>query len=137
MKANNIKLYAQALAEILFEKAQEKQYSEKEIVNNFVRILARSGYEKRTKEILDLAEGMLLHKKGIRKVVFETARKIAPGNKKLFWAFLKENDNVKEKINPRLIAGIKIIINDSKQFDASLQSKLSRLFAGSRVAGQN
>ena len=34
---------------------------------------------------------------------------------------------VKEKIDPELIAGIKIIINDSKQFDASMQSKLQKI----------
>ena len=35
---------------------------------------------------------------------------------------------VKEKINPELIAGVKIIINNSKQFDASMKSKLQKIF---------
>jgi F0F1-type ATP synthase delta subunit len=41
--------------------------------------------------------------------------------------FAKEGDVVREKINHELIAGIKIIINDSRQFDASMQSKLQKI----------
>ena len=62
------------------------------------------------------------------KVTFETARKTTANQKKLLDSFIKEGDVVKEKINPELIAGIKIIINNNKQFDASMQKKLQEIF---------
>jgi F0F1-type ATP synthase delta subunit len=122
-KQNKAKLYAKVLAEIL----SEKKYDEKKIVNNFVKLLVNSGYENKSKEILDLAQDLLLLKQGKRKITFETARAITASQKKVLDSFVNKGDIIKEKISPELIAGIKIIINDSKQFDGSLQSKLQRI----------
>jgi len=83
--------------------------------------------KKKSKEILDLTENLLLTKHGKSRVTFETARKMTLSQKKILDNFVKKGDVVKEKINPELIAGIKIIINDSRQFDASMQSKLQRI----------
>jgi F0F1-type ATP synthase delta subunit len=124
MKPKKVKLYAKALVEIL----SKKGIDEKKIVNNFVKLLVSAGYERRAKEILDLAEDLILAKQGKRKITFETARKATLGQRKLLDNFVKEGDVVKEKINPEIIAGVKIIINDSRQFDASMQNKLRNLF---------
>jgi F0F1-type ATP synthase delta subunit len=123
MKNNKVKLYAKALAEIL----SKKDIDEKKITTNFVKILINEGLEKKAKEILNLAEDYLLEKQGKRKITFETARKMTAGQKKLLDSFVKNGDIVKEKINPEIIAGVKIIINNSKQFDASMQSKLQKI----------
>ena len=129
MKQNKIKIYARALAEVLSKPAfAEASAGEERIVNNFVKILVGAGCEKKAAEILNLAEDLLLAKQGKRKITFETARKITGGQKKLLENFVKKGDKVQEKINPELIAGIKIIINDSKQFDASMQRKLQNIF---------
>ena len=122
-KQAKIKLYAKVLAEILSKKTVDG----KKVVNNFVKLLVNTGYENRSKEILDLAEDLLLAKQGKRKITFETARNTTASQKKILEAFVKKGDIVKEKINPELIAGIKIIINDSQQFDASMQSKLQKI----------
>ena len=90
--------------------------------------MVSAGLEKKSKEILELAEEMLLSKNGKSKITFETARKITASQKKLLDSLVKNGDIVNEKINPEIIAGIKIIINNSKQFDASMQSKLQRIF---------
>lgn len=127
MKKNKSKLYAKALADIIIGgKADEKK-----IINNFVKLLVSSGYEKKSKEILELTEDFLLQKKGKRRITFETARKVTPGQKKILESIVNKGDIVKEKINPELIAGIKIIINGSQQFDSSMQSKLSRITGSS------
>ena len=47
---------------------------------------------------------------------------------KILEGIVKSGDLIKEKINPELIAGVKIIINNSKQFDASMQKKLQEIF---------
>lgn len=132
VKQNKIKLYARALADIV----SKKGIDEKKIINNFVKLLVSTGYEKKSKEILALTEDFILAKQGKSKVTFQTARKMTADQRKLMENFVKKGDVVKEKINPELIAGIKIIINDSQQFDASMQSKLSR-FARSLEGRQN
>ena len=126
-KQNKIKLYAKALAEILSQKGGISATEEKKVVGNFVKLLMSHGLEAKSKEILDLTEDLLLQKRGKRKITFETARKITAGQKKILDSFVKQGDIVSEKINPELIAGIKIIINDAQQFDASMQSKLQKI----------
>ena len=123
MKQNKVKLYAKVLSEILLKKGID----EKKVINNFVKLLVNTGYERKSKEILDLTETLLLYKQGKRKITFETARKITPNQKKILDSFVSKGDVVKEKINPELIAGVKIIINDLKQFDASMKSKLQKI----------
>jgi F0F1-type ATP synthase delta subunit len=123
-KQNKTKLYARALAEVLAKKGID----EKKVTNNFVKILVGAGLEKKAKEILNLAEEMLLAKQGKSKITFETARRITASQKKMLENFVKTGDVVKEKINPELIAGVKIIINNSRQFDASLKNKLQNIF---------
>lgn len=123
MKQNKIKIYAKALAEIIFEGKVE----DSKIVKNFTKLLIVSGYDKKSKEILDLVEDMILAKRGKRRITFETARKMTESQKKMVKPFIENGDILKEKINPDLIAGIKIIINESQQFDASMQSKLQNI----------
>jgi len=123
-RVNKTKLYAKALAEVLAKKSVD----EKKVTNNFVKLLVSAGLEKKSKEILEMAEEMLLVKRGNKKIVFETARKITAGQKKILEGISKKGDLVKEKINPELIAGVKIIINNNKQFDSSMKSKLQKIF---------
>jgi F0F1-type ATP synthase delta subunit len=128
MKQNKTKLYAKALSEVIFEGKTD----ENKIISNFVKFLISKGYEGKSlagqaKEILDLAQDLLLQKQGKRKITFEIARRMTAGHRALLKGFTKEGDIVKEKISPELIAGVKIIINDSKQFDASMQSKLQKI----------
>ena len=129
MKKNKAKLYARALAEILSKPASVRTTELQErVINNFVKLLIKTAYERKSKEILDLAGDFVLQKQGKRKITFETARKATAEQKKLLESIVKKGDIIKEKINPELVAGIKIIINDSKQFDASMQSKLQKIF---------
>jgi F0F1-type ATP synthase delta subunit len=124
MVKNKAKIYAKALAEVILAGNAE----DKKVTDNFVKLLVKNGQEKKAKEILNLAEDMVLQKQGNKKIVFETARKATASQKKELDNFIKKGDITIEKINPELIAGIKIIINGSKQFDASLQSKLQKIF---------
>jgi len=123
MKRNKVKIYAKALAEVL----SKKGIDEKKVVNNFVKLLISAGYERKSKEILSLTENLLLAKQGRRKITFETAREMTVSQKKILEDFVKKDDVVKGKINSEIIAGIKIIINDSQQFDASMQNKLQNI----------
>lgn len=130
MKANKVKIYARALAEIERQQPASAKASarQEKLVENFLKLLEKEGLKKKAKEIVALAEDIILQKQGKRKIIFETARKITAGQKKMLHEVAKEGDIIKEKINPDLIAGVKIIINESKQFDGSLQKKLQEIF---------
>ncbi len=136
MKTNKTKLYAKALAEVLGKKHTRQNAgafgaegaSADEIVRNFIKFLQKNGQMGRAKEILGLAEDFLLAKQGKRKITFEIARRMTADNRALLKGFAKEGDVVKEKINHELIAGVKIIINNNRQFDASMLSKLQNIF---------
>ena len=127
MKQNKAKLYAKALAEIILQKHTPAE--EKKIVDNFLKLLEKSGMEKKAKEIIVLAEDFILRKQGNSKITFETARKASVSQKKLLQSIAKEGDIVNERISPELIAGVRIIINNEKQFDGSLQRKIQRIFS--------
>jgi len=123
MKNNKVKIYAKALAEVALDKKIDKKAEA-----NFVKLLQKNGLMHKAKEIVQMAEDMILQKKGNKKITFETARKITPSQKKMLEAIAKQGDVIKEKINPELIAGVRVIINDNRQFDGSLQNKLKNIF---------
>ena len=70
MKINKTKLYATALAEVLAKPSFAKASAGEEgkIIKNFVKILVAEGLEKKAKEILEMAEEMVLAKQGNKKM---------------------------------------------------------------------
>ena len=124
MKTNKIKLYAFALAEVL----SKKGIDEKKVVDNFVKLLIADGLSGKSKEILSRAQELMLAKRGGRKIIFETARKTTAGQRKILAGVAKAGDIVEERINPELIAGVRIIIDNAAQFDGSLKNKLQGIF---------
>ncbi len=100
----------------------------KKITDNFLKLLVKNGKEGKAGEIIALARELLLKKKGNKKIILETARKMTQSQKDLLKSMAKEGDIVEEKINSELIAGVKIIINNEKQLDQTLFKKINNLF---------
>ena len=119
------KVYAKAIAESATRK--NVSLSEKEI-ENLRKFIIKNNDQKKIREIMSLAEKYILHKQGKSKIVVETPRKINNLHKKSVERTFGEGNILEEKINPELIAGIKIIVNGERQLDASLQKKLKKLF---------
>ena len=117
-----IKDYAIALADIITSK---KTY-DKNTVNNFLELLERRGDFKNAKKIVELAEKYYLRKRNNKKIQLETARKTNVKN--LLKNLYKAGDIIEEKINPALIAGVRVTIDNETEFDASLYGKLRRIF---------
>ncbi len=111
------KMYAEALVDLVVGKKSE------EIPERFFKLLEKNEDLKKVKEIVRLAEILYLKKIGKEKVILETARKII--TKDILKKMIKKGDIVEEKINPELIAGIKVIIDGEKQLDFSLSKKLN------------
>src|SRR3989344_1143796 len=108
------KEYAKAIAQI-----------EKFDARKFFQLLLKNGDLKKAKEIVRLAEKFILAKSGNKKVVLETARKT--GSQEIAKKIIAKGDIVEEKINPALVAGVRVIINDERQLDFSLQKKLQQI----------
>lgn len=116
------KKYAQALADIV----SQKNPDEKKISANFLTLLEKHQDVKKAREILALTEELLLKKTGNKKVILETARNVDV--KDFTRAFVKKGDIIEEKINPGIIAGIKIKVDGDRQLDLSLLKKLNNIF---------
>lgn len=120
------KEYAKALVELLLVKGADER--EKEIAVNFIKFIKNNGDEGKADKIISYAKDLFIKKTGRRRVILETARKIKPFQKEFFDSLIHKGDVVEEKINKDLIAGIKIIINNEKQLDASMLKKINNIF---------
>jgi F0F1-type ATP synthase delta subunit len=119
------KIYARALVDLVLSEKGESEIKKK--IGNFLKILEKNGDIKKAKEIISLAENLYSKKTGNKKIVLETARKV--NLKNISKGIVKNGDIILEKINPELIAGVKIIINNEKQLDNSLKNKLDKVFS--------
>lgn len=121
-------IYAKALSEVI---VKAKGMSEKEqdaVVARFIALVRKNGDEAHLRKLVEEAARFVRGKSGVRKVTMETARTLGTRQKKQLAAFMKAGDVLEEKVNPELVAGVKIIVNDELQFDGSLKGKLDTLF---------
>jgi F0F1-type ATP synthase delta subunit len=117
-------IYAKALVEVLSDRKAKNSAA---VANNFLEIVKRNNDEGHLREILEEASRFARGKSGVRKVTIESARALSAAQKKRLKSFIKSGDVVEEHLDPELIAGIKIILNDELQFDGSLKNKLNKV----------
>ena len=125
-------VYARALVEVLSVPANGSgtasgKKTDDELAKNFLALVRKNGDERYLRKILEEASRFARGKSGVRKVTVESARALMPSQKALIAHFVNPGDVVEERIDPDLIAGIKIILNDEMQFDGSLKNKLNRV----------
>jgi F0F1-type ATP synthase delta subunit len=118
-----VKIYSKSLVGALTGKKEKEQ---EKVLSNFVSLVKKNRDESKLKKILEDAHSLYLKKIGKDKIVFEFARS-KENYLKILKSVAKEGDVVEERINPELIAGVKIIINGEKQFDYSLARKLKNI----------
>ena len=120
-------IYAKALVEVLSAPAERGVMSDDEIAKNFLAIVRKNGDEGHLRKILEEASRFARGKSGVRKVTVESARALGPSQKVAVGHFIRPGDMVEERIDPELIAGIKVVVNDELQFDGSLKNKLNKV----------
>lgn len=125
-------IYAKALVEVLADAGKAGVKDEPRFAENFLALVRRNGDEMHLRKILDDASRFARGKSGVRKVTVESARALSPKQKDAVATFIKADDIVEERVDPELIAGIRIILDDELQFDGSLKKKLAGAF-GSRT----
>ncbi len=116
-------LYARAFRKAL----QEQKASEDELVKNFSVLLLLQGSLRRREEILHKVSQEIVHHHGGRWITVETAR-LLPENlrDKIRHAF-SNADYMEQRIRPELIAGARIVVDGSQEFDGSLKRKLDSM----------
>lgn len=119
-------IYARALVEVL---AASRGPSSKEdaVAENFLALIKHNGDDAHLEKILEEASRFARGKSGVRKVTIASARELNPAQHKAMDQFVKPGDVVVKRIDPDLIAGVKITINDELQFDGSLKNKLNKV----------
>jgi F0F1-type ATP synthase delta subunit len=64
----------------------------------------------------------------VQKAVVESARPLKQPPKTLLRGIFKAHDVIEDRVSPELVAGIKITVDDERQFDGSLRAKLDAMF---------
>src|SRR3989338_9317744 len=113
--------YVEAFAEVVKEVPQDKA------VNGLLRLLVRTGDIKHSGKILESIHKKLVIEKGGKWVNVEVAREQMP-KKGLLKSKFSGKDYIDYKINPELVAGMRITINGEEEVDNSLHNKLKKLF---------
>lgn len=125
-------VYAKALIEVLDDVSAEKKTAgardEEKLAKNFLELVKRNGDEMHLRKILEEASRFARGRNGFRKVIIDSARAFTPAQRKEVAHVLKKDDVITERIDPSLIAGMRITVNDELQFDGSLKRKLDTAF---------
>lgn len=116
--------YAAALVAALEKKSLAEQ---KEITRNFVKLLHKYGDGAKVASVSREFERRYLAAAGLKKALIESADPTGGKLKNEIEKILGGNILFREIINPRLIAGIKILINDEVLVDASAQTQIKRM----------
>jgi F0F1-type ATP synthase delta subunit len=122
-------IYAQALAEVITATKKDDKAADDKMVANFIALVRRNGDEVHLRSIVEEAARFVRGQSGIRKVTIEMARPMNASQRKMLESFTKPSDVVEERIDPALMAGVRIILDDELQFDGSLKGKLDTVFA--------
>jgi len=104
-----------------------KKASREEAVGGFVKLLRKTGDIKHSSKIIDAIHRKLVNEKDGKWVDIETGREAIPKKEVLKNKFSK-TDYVDFKINPELVAGVRITINGEEELNNTLQNKLNKLF---------
>lgn len=115
-------IYAKALVEVL----EDPRVKTETATKNFIALVRKNGDEAHVRKILEEASRFSRGRDGIRKVTIASARALTAAQDADVRRFLEKGDVVEKRIEPDLVAGVKIIIDDELQFDGSLKKKLDR-----------
>ena len=92
------------------------------------RALAKRGDAHRLPQVLREIERLEVKSKGGRMITIASARPLSPSQEHALTKNFASPDHVTTEIDPRLIAGVRITIDDERELDLSLTGKLRTLF---------
>ena len=116
--------YAEALYKAYQETRLEKD--RRLVLERFFGLIERQGALSLLPQIAQELDRVAAKSEGGKHVVIETARASKSASK--IKAAFSKNDYVEERLNPDLIAGVRIIIDGERLLDRSLSRRLSSFF---------
>jgi F0F1-type ATP synthase delta subunit len=119
--------YAAALTDALESAAPEAR---RDILRRFMRILARNKDTRRLGAILRQVARRSLAARGLRKVSVTSASPLPPRTKKDIEAALGTGALWEEAVDPAILGGVRILVDDELLIDATARRRLDRMFAG-------
>lgn len=114
------------MAEALLDKRRKAPIER--VIARAVEFIKTQGQERQVKSVLRAACDLVLAKSGKRRITIESARVLNRKQKKMIAGIGKMGDVMEERIDPRLIAGLRITIDGQLQWDGSLHKKLESIF---------
>lgn len=117
--------YAEALYAALEKKSEAEQ---KKIIKRFAELLARHQVTGKVKAMYEAYEKFALRTQEIRSVRLETASTASEKLKNEIHGILGKNIQIKEVVNPDLLGGLKILVDDEVLIDASAKRQMEGLF---------
>jgi len=104
-----------------------KKTSYEEAADGLIKLLKKTGDIKHSKKIVEAIHKKLVNEKGGKWMNIEVARELVL-KKEAFKHKFSEKDHVGFRINPELVAGVRITINGEGELNNTLQNKLNKLF---------
>ena len=98
-----------------------------EATGGLVKLLKKTGDIKHFNKIVEAIHKKLVNEKGGKWINIETARESALKKEKIKHNF-SEKDYIDFKINPELVAGMRVTVDGEEELDNTLNQKLKNLF---------
>lgn len=122
-----MKYPAHTYADTLVSLLEEYPSREEEIMQGFLKMLASSGDITHADKIISCLIERIAEKNGKDRVKIYSARALSASNQKKIEDAFGNNAHVENIILPELLAGVKIVINNTALIDATLKTKLRHL----------
>lgn len=121
----SIRQYAEALLLALEDKNRRER---REVIGRFLVVLRKKRDGAKLTQIIKTLELLQLKKEGLHKVVLESASPPGLKIKTEVEKILGKKIFIEERINPELMAGIRILVDEEIFIDASAKRRLDVLF---------
>lgn len=122
----SIRQYAEALLLALEDKNKQER---REVIGRFLAVLRKKRDGAKLARIIKTLELLYLKKTGFHKIVLESASPPVLKIKTEVEKILGKKIFFEERINPELLAGIRILVDEELFIDASAKRRLDTLFS--------
>ncbi|MBI3458640.1 F0F1 ATP synthase subunit delta [Candidatus Azambacteria bacterium] len=121
---HSIDIYANSLFSVIQKKPQKFD----EYFKNFLLLIKKNKDGLMLKKIILKVQDLVLKTTGNKRVVIESARALTDDQLNRIKQEFSAQDLIETKINQDLVAGLKIIIDNEKTLNVSLEHKLKKIF---------
>lgn len=125
MKYSSV-VYAEAFVDVINKTSKNEEAT---TLKNFLDVIRKNGDWPGINKIIDAVTEAVVKQAGGRMIKLEFARTVSESLISNFLGAFLPGNHIEIKINPQLVAGIRVTIDGEREFDNSLERKLNRLFS--------